>query len=126
MCVVHVVLRYVGGMQLGNRVFTSISARTAIDRLRERMRALQAVNWASFRLHDFRRGHAQDMLERGVGLAAILLAGDWRSSAFMSYLDTADLQARAVLEAATQVDSASEDEGTCLSARYCRHNHFHL
>ena len=38
-------------------------------------------------------GHAQDLAERGRTLSCILRAGDWRSSAFMAYLDTADIEA---------------------------------
>jgi hypothetical protein len=44
----------------------------------------------------------------GAGLAEILSAGEWRSPAFMSYLDANELEADAVLEAAiTEDDSAS-------------------
>ena len=57
--------------------------------------------------HAFRRGMAQDMLERGDALAEILLAGGWRSGAFLRYLSRADLDHRVALEYAIQ---ASDDE----------------
>ena len=36
--------------------------------------------------HAFRRGMAQDIVDHGVLLAGLLRAGDWSSSAFLSYL----------------------------------------
>ena len=52
-----------------------------------------------YRCHDLRRGHARDLQANGAGLREILAAGDWRSAAFMSYLDTAQLEEGATLEA---------------------------
>ena len=34
----------------------------------------------------------QDMLERGASLALILAAGQWRSAAFMRYLESSDIE----------------------------------
>ena len=62
-------------------------------------------------LHDFRRGHAQDLLEAGASLMTILRAGEWRSAAFMAYLDTAEMEARAVLQAHLGQSSDEEGEG---------------
>ena len=67
--------------------------------LRERLLKLGVANARDYALHDFRRGHAQDMLENGAGLNCILLAGEWQSTAFMAYLKTQHLEARAVIEA---------------------------
>ncbi len=54
------------------------------------------------RKHDFRRGHAQDMVESGCTL------GEWRSPAFMAYVDYAKLEAAAVV-AAHAGDSSDSD-----------------
>ena len=51
--------------------------------------------------HAFRRGMAQDMLSNGSPLGEILLAGGWRSGAFLRYLSRFDLDKRAALEFAT-------------------------
>ena len=48
--------------------------------------------------HAFRRGMATDMLSRGDPLAEILLAGGWKSGAFLRYLTRKDLDARVALE----------------------------
>ena len=58
-------------------------------------------------LHDFRRGHAQDMVDKGANLRTILLAGEWKSPAFLAYLDWSTLEAGAVMEAHLE---ESEDE----------------
>ena len=55
---------------------------------------LTAVGW-----HAFRRGRAQDMLSSGSTLAQILVAGGWKSAAFLSYLRTRDIDERMSLEA---------------------------
>eukprot|EP00973_Karenia_brevis_P051459 7145357-Karenia_brevis.AAC.1 len=54
-----------------------------------------------------RRRHAQDMMESGSTLKQILLACDWRSAAFMRYLDEHFLETAAVMESNFE---ASDDE----------------
>ena len=39
--------------------------------------------------HDFRRGHAEDMRASGCPLADILRAGQWKSAAFLRYVNEA-------------------------------------
>ena len=58
--------------------------------------------------HAFRRGMAQDMLARGDPLAEILLAGGWRSGAFLRYLCRIEVDKEVALHYA-QVDSGPED-----------------
>ena len=47
--------------------------------------------------HAFRRGAASDMLRSGSSVGDILLAGSWRSGAFLRYLRRAELDTRASL-----------------------------
>ena len=49
-----------------------------------------------YRLHDFRRGHANDIWKVGGTLADILSAGDWSSAAFQTYLDRCQLESARV------------------------------
>ena len=60
-------------------------------------------------MKDFRRGHAQDLLDNGARLCTIPRAGEWRSAAFANYLDTQALDEKAVLEA--HLNMSSDDEG---------------
>ena len=56
---------------------------------------------------DFRRGTAQEMIASGSSLAEVLNAGQWRSAAFLLYLDKAEVQEEAVFAA---MDCLSDDE----------------
>ena len=98
-CPVHVLGKWLDGHVAGARPFDALSAGVALPCLRRRLGLLGVAHPYAFKLHDFRRGHAQDMLEKGSKLRVILAAGEWTSSAFTAYLDTCDLESRAVLEA---------------------------
>ena len=110
MCPVHIIKRFVSGLGCGARVFADVSGAQALATLRKYLAGLGARDPSLYRLHDFRRGHAQDLLDRGRGLAVILRAGDWRSGAFTAYLNTTDLEKRAVLESALCAESDSDAE----------------
>ena len=58
----------------------------------------------SYGTHDIRRGHAKDLQMSGASLAEILAAGQWRSPAFMKYLDQSELEQGVALEAAVESD----------------------
>ena len=85
-------------------LFEGISAAAALRTLREMLAALGVQEAGLSRLHDLRRGHAKDLQdEAGATLAEILAAGEWRSCAFMAYLDRDDLERDAVVEAGPRV-----------------------
>ena len=69
----------------------------ALRRLHDFCAAL-GINKLSW--HSFRRGGASEMLRSGSTVAQILVAGGWRSAAFIRYLRTRDIDARAALEVA--------------------------
>ena len=52
----------------------------------------QVPNASAYGTHSLRRGHARDLLESGATLAEILRAGQWKSAAFMRYLNMADIE----------------------------------
>ena len=62
----------------------------------------------SYRAHDFRRGHADDLRRAGATLKEILKAGEWKSPAFLQYLDMEDLEHDLVVDA--HLDESSGDE----------------
>ena len=111
MSVVHTAGKHLGSLAMQEQLFTCTGA-SAMVSFRKRLVTLGIPEANTYRLHDFRRGHAHDLAVRGRGggLAAILLAGDWRSSSFMDYLNTTDLQAKAVLEAIADAESESDCE----------------
>ena len=55
----------------------------ALGVLREMLRVLRVPRANEHRGHDLRRGHSQDLVERGADLATLLAAGQWRSCAFL-------------------------------------------
>jgi hypothetical protein len=78
----------------------------AVGFARRLLAALGFADACKYSTHDFRRGHAQDLLESGATLAEILLAGQWRSSSFLKYLREAELER----EVAFLVSIESDDE----------------
>ena len=82
-----------------------------------------------YRPHDLRRGHAEDLRisgllvwfvysgrvcacvwTAGAPLWKILAAGEWRSPAFMDYLDVHKMEAELVLEGCLDEESDCDDE----------------
>jgi hypothetical protein len=108
-CPVHVLGAWLTTFLVGAHPFSSISAARALANLRGHLVLLGVDKARHYRLHDFRRGHAQDMSENGATLCEILAAGEWRSPAFLVYLDAAELETRAVIEAC-QAESGGESD----------------
>ena len=98
-CPVHVLWNFFCGLDYGSRPFAQYSPHFALTALRCILHDLGTPEAAKYRTHDLRRGHAQDLRESGAPLVEILLAGQWRSPAFMQYLDIESLEEEAVLEA---------------------------
>ena len=87
------------GFEVGTVPFEVFGPAVCLAKLRRRLRELEVPKAGLYKLHDFRRGHAQDLLESGAGLALILKAGEWKSAAFLAYVDWSRLEEKAVLEA---------------------------
>ena len=83
----------------GEHLFKDLTQAKALKSLRQLLGSLEIENAQQYRLHDIRRGHAKDLQLRGAGLAEILRAGEWRSPAFLSYLDLHTLERDVVVEA---------------------------
>ena len=56
-----------------------------------------------------RRGHAQDLVESEAPLKEILRAGEWRSPAYLEYLDIQQLEDDFVVEAHMNESSGGEE-----------------
>ena len=111
-CPVHVLGAYMRALPAGTQPFAHIRASQALLALRELLAELHIPNAGVFRTHDFRRGHAEDLRRGGSRLYEILAAGDWKSGAFLAYLDRVSLERDQVIEAQTGFsDSDAEDDG---------------
>ncbi len=90
MCVVHTLWdQFLGLLPVGTMPWNGIAPGEALFRLRRVLTRLGVPNAKGYRTQDLRRGHAEDMRQSGSSLAEILRAGQWRSAAFMKYLDEA-------------------------------------
>eukprot|EP00973_Karenia_brevis_P087967 12201417-Karenia_brevis.AAC.1 len=84
-------------MAVGQRLFPGVTGAAALKALRFFLEELQVPEAHKYRCHDLRQGHAKDLQ----------LAGEWRSVAFMKYLDLHRLETELVVQAHCD---ESEDE----------------
>ena len=108
LCPVHVLGPYFASCGTGAQPFARFDARCALANLRTCLQALGIVDAFKYRTHDIRRGHARDLQLGGASLYEILRAGEWRSPAFLSYMDKMELECGAALEA--HLEDSSDDD----------------
>ena len=108
-CPVHVLGAYFTSLPIGSSPFACTSPGGALELLRRMLTSLQVPDAKHYRTHDLRRGHAEDMRCAGASLGQILKAGEWRSPAFLAYLDTQELECAAVIEAHVNDESDEDD-----------------
>ena len=113
-CPVHVLGPFLLACGPGAQPFAMHDARSALQTLRGWLRVLKIEQAANYRTHDLRRGHARDMVQSGARLGEILRAGEWRSAAFLSYLDKDELECNATLEA--HLGESSDEEAEHMAA----------
>ena len=107
-CPVHVLGHVVECLPCGVKLFDGITAGIALAELRRVLGEIGVKDAAAFRTQDLRRGHALDLQLSGAPLWAILSAGEWKSPAFLQYLDMHRLETELVVQA--HLDE-SEGEG---------------
>ena len=107
-CPVLVLWKFFAEFDVGQQPFKGFSAGTALSFLRNLFTWLDIPDSAEYRTHDLRRGHARDLQESGASLVEILQAGQWRSPAFLQYLDVQELEWDAVL--AAHLNESSDDD----------------
>ena len=116
-CPVHVLWPFFAALPVGAMPFAGITAGRALKTLRQALCLFSATRKDAnlYRCHDLRRGHAKDLACSGASLVEILLAGQWRSPAFLVYLDIKSLERDAVLAACVDESSGGEDEAPTLA-----------
>lgn len=110
LCAVHVVGRWWAAQADGAGPFAGVSAAWARCELRRRLKLLGVGGADNFCLHDFRRGHAQDLVESGADLQRILRAGEWVSPVFLKYLDTVKCEKAAAVHAHLDKSEGEDEE----------------
>ena len=107
-CPVHVLGNYVQGLGKGCQLFPGLTPGIVNSKLRSRLECLGITDARNYRAHDLRRGHADDLRLAKRPLKEILQAGEWRSPAFLQYLDIESMDDDFVLSA--HLDESSGDE----------------
>ena len=114
---------------MARRCSKQVTASTALRVLRTVLTALSFPNAAEYRTHDLRRGMRRTFRSQADGWKAlvcfaehallpfggaklwqILEAGEWRSPAFMKYLDVHRLETDLVVQAHIDDESESDDD----------------
>ena len=85
------------GKVQGERLWTSTS-HLMLATLRRVLRTAGADRPEEFTFKAFRAGHATALAEEGKSIGDILNAGEWRSAAFLSYVDEDVVDAGQILE----------------------------
>ena len=113
MCPVHTFIMWKTAMnrQYG-RLFVGVDYTSFTRVMRIHLGAIIGPDAAFYTSHGFRRGTAQAMLSSGSRLAEILSAGDWRSPAFLAYLDQSQIEEEAILD----MLMGSEGGSACVRA----------
>ena len=105
----HVLGNFVQSTREGERVFPNCTAPQALETLRFVLVQLGVKDAAQYRTHDLRRGHARDLQVSGAPLWEILAAGEWRSPAFLKYLDLHQLETDLVVQAHVEDSDGEAD-----------------
>ena len=108
-CPVHALAPFFQSCDQGERPFAHMTLNVALKGLRTVLGKLNIQDAERYRTHDLRRGHAEDLRVKGATLGEILRAGDWRSPAFLQYLDAANLEHDRTVEA--HLCDSSDEEG---------------
>ena len=97
MCVVHRTQGHLCGRAQGTKLFTSTPAQMLAS-LRSILASLHVEHPEEYTLKTFRAGHATVLASEGKSIGTILQAGEWRSAAFLSYVDLDVVDASQFLE----------------------------
>ena len=82
---------------MGTRVWT-LSSRELLKAVRQVLCCLKAPTPELYTLKMFRAGHATELARSGKSVGDILRAGEWRSAAFLAYVDEDLVDAAQILD----------------------------
>ena len=100
------------GQSSGMRLMHGIPISQVNPTLKEASRDTGDPHWSSASSHGPRRGAGCDLAKEGGNLGEILAAGDWRSSAFKTYLASVekDLAGDAILGLLGETSDSDHEE----------------
>jgi hypothetical protein len=106
-CPIHVLARWLETFREGECPFAHISPQIARRDLKNRLEQIGIAEAHSYWLHDFRRGHTNDLTQSGSSLVEVLKAGEWKTPAFLDYVNLQRQERDAVIQA--HLDESSSD-----------------
>ena len=86
LCPVHFVGVYVAQTNVGTPLL-NFTVPQCVNAIKRALTLLGVENARCFSLKAFRAGHATELAKKGTPIGQILKAGEWRSSAFLRYVD---------------------------------------
>jgi len=87
----------------GSQLF-SYPYQRILSNIRDILRNVGEEDYKLYGCHSLRRGMAQDIWENTKSLKDVLLAGEWRSPAFLLYLNQTEVNEEVVLQAILHED----------------------
>ena len=75
-----------------------MTSRETLLAIRQALACLRAATPELYTLKMFRAGHATELAKNGKSVGDILRAGEWRSAAFLSYVDEDLVDASQILD----------------------------
>ena len=100
----HVCPDWWAGIRPGSPLFPSLTYSSFLVGVRRLLTLVGHPHPHEVGTRDFRRGAAQDIWESSRSVAAVLTAGEWSSSALMTYLKAGVIDADAFLDAICMED----------------------
>ena len=108
-CILHRVAEKLVGRKPGETLW-NFKAHDALSRIRGSLSAIGCVG-TSMSWKAFRAGKASCLAAQGCSIGEILTAGEWKSRAFLAYVDETVIDSAAMLKESMQ---ESEDEAEPL------------
>ena len=97
LCLPHRLEAFLRGKGQGRKVWAA-SLTEFLAAVRRLLTALDIENPEQYTLKMFRAGHATTLAEEGKSIGHILQAGEWKSAAFLSYIDEDAVDAAQIVE----------------------------
>ena len=97
LCLPHRLGDFLHGKKVGAKVWT-LTSRELLLAIRQVLACLRAATPDLYTLKMFRAGHATELAKSGKSVGDILRAGEWRSAAFLAYVDEDLVDAAQILD----------------------------
>ena len=112
LCPAHSIWPFIASrVQSGQLLFPMYTA-TNVNTTIKSVLAKLGIDFAQiYSSHGFRRGATQELKEKGSQISAIATVGEWRSLAFLGYVDTALDVARDMSKLLIETEELTDEEG---------------